>query len=141
MYNGVEVTHPDAIRAMGESQRIAAPQIISTHSVVTLGSVTKNGGVVHTATSQMTIAGDAVALVGDEVLYPNGEITYITSGAGLRMVKNGKSVAIEGSRISNGDVIEKSKHHSKLVLDVREGMSPSPGFLQEGYVPPPHQEV
>ncbi|HWW03903.1 PAAR domain-containing protein [Collimonas sp.] len=142
MYNGVEVTHPDAIRAIEESQRIAALPIISSHSLVTLGSLTKRGGVVHTATSRTTTSdGIEFALVGDEVRYANGEIAYITSGAGFAMTTKGKSYAIEGSHVSNGDVIEKSRHSKHAVIDIREGMPPVPGFLQEGYEPTATQKA
>ncbi|MET3132636.1 putative Zn-binding protein involved in type VI secretion [Oxalobacteraceae bacterium GrIS 1.11] len=138
MYNGEELTHPDAIRAAQENIRMSALAIISSHSLVTIGSVTKRGGVVHTATSKMTYDNFEYALVGDEILYADGEIAYITSGAGFGLVIDGKSCAIEGSHVSNGDVIEKSRHPGKCVMDIREGMPPIPGFLQEGYVPPPN---
>jgi hypothetical protein len=51
LYDGIEVTDPNAIWWIEENQRIKALPIVSTHDFITLGSKTKNGGVVHTAIS------------------------------------------------------------------------------------------
>lgn len=80
-----------------------------------------------------------MTLVGDEVRYANGEIAYITSGTGFAITTEGKSYAIEGSHVRNGDIIEKSRHSKHAVIDIRESMPPIPGFLQEGYVAQPQK--
>ena len=136
LYDGIEVTDLNAIWWIEENQRVKALPIISKHDFITLGSKTKNGGAVHTATSGRTINGISVALVGDEVRYPNGEIATITSGAGAASIYDGKCVAVEGSHVSNGDVIETSDQKGYGIV-IRAGMPPIPGFLEEGYVPPP----
>ncbi|WP_016833041.1 PAAR domain-containing protein [Herbaspirillum lusitanum] len=135
LYNGIEVTDPNAIWWIEENQRIKALPIISKHYFVTLGSKTRNGGVVHTATSGRTIDGISVALVGDEVRYPNGEIATIMSGAGAASIYDGKCLAVEGSHASNGDVIETSNQKGHGLV-VRAGMPPVLGFFQERYMPP-----
>jgi uncharacterized Zn-binding protein involved in type VI secretion len=135
LYDGIEVTDLNAIWWIEENQRIKALPIISKHDFITLGSKTKNGGVVHTATSDHTINGISVALVGDEVRYPNDEIATITSGAGAASIYGGKCLAVEGSHVSNGDVIETSSQKGYGIV-IRAGMPPIPGFLQEGYIPP-----
>ncbi|MFJ9449960.1 MULTISPECIES: PAAR domain-containing protein [unclassified Herbaspirillum] len=136
LHDGIEVTDLNAIWWIEENQRIKALPIIRKHDFITLGSKTKNGGVVHTATSGRTINGISVALVGDEVRYPNGEIATITSGAGAASIYDGKCLAVEGSHVSNGDVIETSDQKGYGIV-IRAGMPPIPGFLEEGYVPPP----
>jgi len=135
LYDGIEVTDLNTICWIEENQRIKALPIMSKHDFITLGSKTKNGGAVHTATAGRTINGISVALVGDEVRYPNGEIATITSGAGAASIYDGKCLAVEGSHVSNGDVLETSNQKGYGIV-IQAGMPPILGFLQEGYIPP-----
>lgn len=93
----------DALAATAERERIAASPVLARHAVATLGSRTKLGGTVQTATSATCFNELRAARVGDEVHYPNGTVAHITSGAGFAAIDNGKPIAIVGSHVSNGD--------------------------------------
>jgi uncharacterized protein affecting Mg2+/Co2+ transport len=46
-----------------------------------------------------------VALVGDDVVYPDGRTAKIVTGAGKMSEVNGRGVALVNSRLDNGDEI------------------------------------
>jgi hypothetical protein len=75
-----------------------------------VGSLTRDGGKVSSASSGGEVINSRgefaeFALVGDEVMYPDGSVAYIVSGSGSRLSHNGKGYALVGSRLSNGDEI------------------------------------
>lgn len=76
----------------------------------TVGSLTRDGGKVSSAGSGgavITSSGDfaELALVGDEVRYPDGTTAYIISGSGSSISSNGRGYALVGSHLNNGDEI------------------------------------
>ncbi|MDR6419392.1 putative Zn-binding protein involved in type VI secretion [Paraburkholderia phenoliruptrix] len=125
---------PDALAATAERERIAALPVLARHAVATLGSRTKLGGTVRTATSATCFQELPAARVGDEVHYPDGTVAHITSGAGFAAIDDGKPLAIVGSHVSNGDVIAESLQSSMEIL-VLDGLPPIPGFLDPRFVP------
>ena len=94
----------------------------------TLGARTARGGEVFTASSGMEL----IALVGDKVRYPDGSESEIVSGAGSLLVIAGRSAAIIGSELANGDHIVSTLHP---VCSVIPGNQTVEGFLKAGYQP------
>ncbi|UVE63938.1 PAAR domain-containing protein [Burkholderia pyrrocinia] len=106
-----------------------------THLFATIGALTERGGRVTAATSGMTLAGLEVARVGDVVTYDDGSEATIIDGAG-NCHSAGKSFALVGSRLSNGDRIIETLRTS-WGIHVPEGQS-IPGLFDPAYVPPAH---
>jgi len=125
---------PDALAATAERERVAALPVLGRHAVATLGSRTKLGGTVQTATSATCFNKLRASRVGDEVHYPDGTVAHITSGAGFAAIDDGKPLAIVGSHVSNGDVIAESLQSSMEIL-VLDGLPPILGFLDPHFVP------
>ena len=76
----------------------------------TTGSLTRNGGVVSSASFDgkiVTGSGEmaGLAMVGDEVTYPDGTTARIASGSGSAVSCGGKGYALVGSQLDNGDEI------------------------------------
>ncbi|WP_171334548.1 PAAR domain-containing protein [Acinetobacter stercoris] len=91
------------------------------------GAKTKNGGIVHT-TSQVKIGGISVACVGDEVVYPDDTTSKIKNGCGDASVYDGRSLAIVGSQLENGDEIIETLQDGACIR-IFEGQTPPKGFL------------
>ncbi|NTX28445.1 PAAR domain-containing protein [Burkholderia pyrrocinia] len=105
-----------------------------THLFATIGALTERGGRVTAATSGLTLAGLEVARVGDVVTYDDGSEATIIDGAG-NCHSAGKSFALVGSRLSNGDRITETLRTS-WGIHVPEGQSIA-GLFDPAYVPPP----
>ncbi|WP_080436285.1 PAAR domain-containing protein [Burkholderia ubonensis] len=90
-------------------------QTASTYLFATIGALTERGGRVTEATGSLTIAGLAVARVGDAVTYEDGSEAVITDGAGNYAVSGNKPFALVGSRLSNGDTVTDSPEREGLV--------------------------
>ncbi|WP_338638726.1 PAAR domain-containing protein [Burkholderia pyrrocinia] len=103
-----------------------------THLFATIGALTERGGRVTAATSGMTLAGLEVARVGDVVTYDDGSEATIIDGAG-NCHSAGKSFALVGSRLSNGDRIIETLRTS-WGIHVPEGQSIA-GLFDPAYVP------
>jgi uncharacterized Zn-binding protein involved in type VI secretion len=69
-----------------------------------------------------------VALEGDEVVYPDGTTARIVTGSGSKFQKGGKSIALVGSRLSNGDVII-STPQAGCTLNELKGLPMDADFL------------
>lgn len=71
------------------------------------GAMTRDGGkvVVAQGKERPTVSCLPVALVGDEVHYPDGRMARIDSGAGFGAQFNGTPFALVGSSLDNDDVI------------------------------------
>ncbi|WP_416052660.1 PAAR domain-containing protein [Cupriavidus basilensis] len=109
--------------------------IKAVYALATVGSKTTRGGEVATSSTAIKIDGRSVARVGDLVRYPDGSESPIVSGAGYASVYEGKAVAIVGSHIENGDVIESSLQSNAKIIQYSddEGIQ---GLLEIGYEPP-----
>ncbi|MBN7124535.1 hypothetical protein BSU01_22950 [Erwinia billingiae] len=84
--------------------------VVAIYRIAVEGALTQRGGVVRAAWNGSEIALEDgqkvnVALEGDEVVYPDGTSARIVTGSGAKFQKGGKSIALVGSRLSNGDVI------------------------------------
>lgn len=103
------------------TQTIEAEQLYYHHKPHTVyylavnGSKTRNGGLVRALNANYKIGGITVASVGDEVIYTDGTTSKIISGAGVACIVNGKSVALVGSRLENGDEIIDSPNTSVAI--------------------------
>lgn len=93
-----------------------------------VGSVTRNGGVLHNASGGSTAGGYKMARVGDKVVYADGSKATIISGAGGARIMQGASAALVGSMLDNGDEII-STPQSGSRLEFREGDIFPKGFL------------
>ncbi|BEV72939.1 MULTISPECIES: PAAR domain-containing protein [unclassified Paludibacterium] len=96
--------------------------------VATIGSKTRYGGEVVTATSEMEL----IARVGDTVRYPDGSETVIISGAGSLLLLAGRPAAIVGSALANGDYIISSPQSCCAVMPSDKSVA---GFLDPDYLP------
>lgn len=137
---------PEQLAALPEEvQKIILKQqeYDSLHPVNTIyrfaveGSLTRDGGVIQTGTTKMTIIDEngkerRIAQTQDVVRYPDGSTAIITSGAGKESYSSeGKSFALVGSQLSNGDEIISTPQHIAL-LAIREGYQLPDDFLVQG---------
>jgi len=114
----------------------AARPIKAEYVLATLGSKTRMGGEVITATSGTWVDDYPIARVGDIIRYPDGTESKIVSGAGCAMVFGDKPAAIIGSAVENGDTIISSLQSAHKFGEYADGDG-IPGLLQPGYLPPP----
>ena len=105
------------------------------YALATVGSKTMRGGEVVTSSTAIKIDGKRVARVGDLVRYPDGSESPIVSGAGYASVYEGKPLAIVGSHIENGDVIESSRQNDAKIIQYADDEA-IPGLLEIGYESP-----
>ena len=99
-----------------------------TYYLAVNGAKSKNGGLVKASFDQSKIAGLSVARVGDDVIYADGTSSKIISGAGKSCVLDGKSVALVGSRLENGDEIVESPNNAVALRIFKDQQIPE-GFL------------
>lgn len=110
------------------------------YAFATLGARTERGGYLTHATSGLVICGLRAARVGDIVTYRGGSEAAIIDGAGASSIYGGKSHALVGSRLSNGDrIVFTPWDDGKSGLFVAEGKTPK-GLFDPCYVPPPPAE-
>jgi uncharacterized Zn-binding protein involved in type VI secretion len=118
------------MKAYAEEQK---KPIIAQFFYITDGATTRDGGTVLAKDRGVFFAGRFIAAVGDKVVYPDGCEAEIISGAGRAMSLNNKdgsysSVAVLGSRLSNGDVVI-STPNAAMSCVIREGGKIPEGFL------------
>ena len=77
----------------------------TTYYLATNGAKTKQGGLLKASSDVWKVRGLSVGRVGDDVIYADGTISKIISGAGDVCIVEGASVALAGSRLENGDEI------------------------------------
>ena len=94
-------------------------------------STTKRGGRVVTS-SEVATAGGRVALAGDTVPYPDGSPTRIVTGSGTESLIFGKSLALIGSKLENGDRIDGPMHDD--LVPVAYADTPIASLLQAGHL-------
>jgi uncharacterized Zn-binding protein involved in type VI secretion len=111
------------------------PKAKTLYEFVTIGSPTRNGGHVTTATASLTVAGLSLARVGDVVTYSDGSEAVIEDGAGFLVTSEGKSFALVGSHLSNGDCIVETLRKGRGV-EVPDGTAIE-GLFDASYTPPP----
>ena len=69
------------------------------------GAKTRDGGLIRASTDTYKVKGISLALVGDEAIYADGSTAKIISGAGCAITVHGRSAALVGSPLENGDEI------------------------------------
>ncbi|MBP1315776.1 PAAR domain-containing protein [Herbaspirillum huttiense F1] len=109
--------------------------IKGSHALATLGSATRLGGEVATASSSMHIKGHRIACVGDIVRYQDGTESRIISGAGAALTCKGHPMAMVGSTTDNGDTITSSLQSAAQIREYADDAG-IPGLLQAGYQAP-----
>jgi len=110
--------------------------VIAIYRIATEGSLSRQGGVIKKGNSGQFIQLNnghkaQSARTGDCVVYEDGSTAAIVSGAGKAMHDNhGHSIALVGSRLSNGDEIMSSPQATALIVQ-REGVPLCDDFLKE----------
>lgn len=110
--------------------------VIAVYRIATEGSLSRQGGMIKQGNSGQSIQlsdGHKAqsAQTGDSVVYEDGSTAIIVTGAGKAMHDNqGRSVALVGSRLSNGDEIVSSPQATALIVQ-REGVPLCDDFLKE----------
>lgn len=97
------------------------------------GSLTRDGGTVSAAYNgnEIELSDGSkvnVALVGDDVVYPNGGTAKIVTGAGRMSEVNGRGVALVSSRLDNGDEIISTLCNGPMIVG-RKGEAMPEDFL------------
>lgn len=124
--------HPLAAEAVREGQNYEQRHpIIGIRRIATEGSRSKLGGVIRKGSLDFQIdlpSGELVnvAIIGDQVEYPDGSSARIITGAGEHFF----NAALVGSRLENGDEIIDTPQDG-LVFNVRQDEHLK-GFLSEG---------
>lgn len=116
--------------------------IVARHAAATDGSRTRDGGIVRItfqADERMGINNVPFASVGDEVIYPDGRVALIDSGAGFAATWRDRPLALVGSSIDNGDIIVDTLFPDGLIIDEIEGET-IPGLFEKGYRLPPSKD-
>lgn len=108
--------------------RLATCPVKLIFRIATVGSLTRNGGVLQKASGKSTTRGLQVARVGDKVAYADGSKATIISGAGKARVMQGASAALVGSMLENADEIISTPQSSNKLLLRKGGTLPN-GFL------------
>ena len=75
------------------------------YHLVANGAKTKQGGLLKASSDVWKVRELSIGRVGDDVIYADGTISKIISGAGDVCIVEGASVALAGSRLENGDEI------------------------------------
>lgn len=115
-------------------QTLKAEQLYFQHRPKTMyylavnGSKTKCGGLVKASTRQSKINGLSIARIGDDVIYADGTIAKIISGAGKVCIVEGLSAALVGSQLDNGDEIIDSPNRT-VAINIFKGETLPEGFL------------
>jgi uncharacterized Zn-binding protein involved in type VI secretion len=126
---------PEGARQTVEEQEafLLEHPVVAIYRIAVDGALTHRGGVVRAAWNGSEIAPEdgpkvSVALEGDEVVYPDGTTARIVTGSGAKFQKGGKSIALVGSRLSNGDVII-STPQAGCTLNELKGLPMDADFL------------
>lgn len=107
--------------------------VVAIYRIAVDGALTQGGGVVRAGWNGAEIELDGgqkvnIALVGDEVVYPDGTTARIVTGSGSKFKKGEQSIALVGSRLSNGDVIISTPQAGSM-LNERKGLPVDADFL------------
>lgn len=132
----MEYTEADGQRLVAEFMaKLAARPVKGVYDLATLGSKTRLGGEVATASTDMAMDGHRIACVGDVVRYPDGTESRIVSGAGAALAYKGRPMAIVGSATDNGDTIVSSLQSAAQIREYADDGG-IPGLLQPNYMAP-----
>lgn len=130
----MDYTEADGQRLVAEFMaKLAARPVKGRYPAATESSTTERGGKI-IATSGFSTIGGRVALVGDIVRYADGSEARIISGAGFASVYKGRSMALVGSELDNGDRITGPVHNGMVIVQYADE-APITGLLDPSYVP------
>lgn len=100
----------------------------TTYCLAVNGSKTKYGDLVKASATQGKIGGLSIARIGDDVIYADGTVAKIISGAGKVCIVEGLSAALVGSQLNNGDEIIDSPNRT-VAINIFKGETLPEGFL------------
>ena len=130
----MDYTEEEAQRLVAEFvEKLAMRPVKCRYPIATESSTTEHGGKVF-ASSGVTTTGGRIAVVGDIVRYPDGREARIISGSGEACVYLGRSMAVVGSELDNGDRINGPMHSGMTVVQHADA-DPIKGLLDPTYVP------
>jgi len=115
---------PEEFRATQEEQN--SRKIIAIYRHACEGALTRDGGVLQESPdshSRMQFSDGTsrrYSLAGDKVVYPDGSTAKIISGTGKYFRHNGKSMALVGSHLDNGDIIISTPQNARLLLEFED---------------------
>ncbi len=126
-----EVHHREIVEAQEAFMR--EHPVVAIYRIAVDGALTRRGGVVRAAWngSEIELEGGQkvnIALVGDEVVYPDGTTVRIVTGSGSKFKKGEQSIALVGSRLSNGDVIISTPQAGSMLNELK-GLPVDADFL------------
>lgn len=112
--------------------------VIDIYRIAVEGSLIRDGGILKTATSTSEVEISTgqklrVAQTRDTVVYPDGTEATIISGAREAAHNNaGRSIALVGSRLSNGNEITSTPQGTGILV-LRRGIPAAKGFLVDNF--------
>ncbi|GJA00060.1 PAAR domain-containing protein [Enterobacter kobei] len=110
------------------TMRLATCPVKLIFRIATVGSLSRNGGIIQKVSGNSTAGSLRVALVGDKVVYADGSKATTISDAGKARDMQGASAALVGNMLDNGDeIISTPQSSNKFVF--REGDTLPNGFL------------
>ena len=108
--------------------RLATCPVKLIFRIATVGSLSRNGGIIQKVSGNSTAGSLRVALVGDKVVYADGSKATTISDAGKARDMQEASAALVGNMLDNGDeIISTPQSSNKFVF--REGDTLPNGFL------------
>ena len=116
------------LEVLNLTMRLATCPVKLIFRIATVGSLSRNGGIIQKVSGNSTAGSLRVALVGDKVVYADGSKATTISDAGKARDMQGASAALVGNMLDNGDeIISTPQSSNKFVF--REGDTLSNGFL------------
>lgn len=114
---------------LAEMESVLRRPVLRIFRGATAGSLTRDGGVIREASGKSTLSGYYAARVGDKAVYTDGREATIICGAGKARMMQGKSMALVGSMLDNGDVIISTPQGREMFV-FREGDTLPDAFLK-----------
>lgn len=107
--------------------------VVAIYRIAVDGALTQRGGVIRAPWNGAEIEHESrqkvnIALVDDEVAYPDSTTAHIITGSGAEYRKGEESIALVGSRLSSGDVIISTPQAGSMLTE-QDGLPMGAGFL------------
>ncbi|MEA3090499.1 MAG: hypothetical protein QOJ04_1841 [Caballeronia sp.] len=116
--HGIVVRAGQTIEALFDAGYVPPPATDPTYRFAVEGATTRLGGVLREATGDFDVSGThrKAASVGDFIEYEDGTRSQIVTGVGLPGALTFRALAVVGSVLANGDVINDSPDRKDHVV-------------------------
>jgi uncharacterized Zn-binding protein involved in type VI secretion len=126
--HGIFVRAGQAIEGLFDATYVSPPATDPTYRFAVPGATSRLGGVLREATSDFGVSGTHhnAAALGDFIEYEDGTRSQIITGIGLPDTPEFRALAVVGSVLANGDVINDSpdrKHRAVAFVPMRADSS------------------